>query len=363
MLDALRKQITLATVSGIPVRADARWLIVILLISAVIAGGIVSLVGSWTAGFLLGLSATLVFFTSIFMHEFAHAAVARLEGLRVVEIVLHPFGGLTRFAHEPETPRAEFLIAIAGPAASFLLSLVFVITAAVTSSAGADILAILLFTLAIGNFLIAVFNMFPGYPLDGGRVLRAYLWRSGKDLDEATILTGRSGQAIAVVMVVFGLYVAVVRRDFFTGFWAMLVGVFLFDAAAGIIREIRSQQHLYVEDSMRLTVTVDPVQTIHQFVEEILPMHRQHLFAIGREKRLHGLLLLSDIKSISRENWYTVTVSSVMRPVSEGLFVETGTTLAEAREICRQNGLGSVAVLDNEGRLVGVFHGVSIKQG
>lgn len=361
MLGGLRRQFTLMTISGIPVRADIRWLAVILLISAVIAAGIVSLVGSWPAGFALGLSATLVFFVSIFTHEFAHAATARLEGLRVVEIVLHPFGGLTRFAHEPETPRAEFLIAIAGPAASFLLALLFVLAAAAASSVGTDILAILLFTLAIGNFLIAVFNILPGYPLDGGRVLRAYLWRSGKDLDEATVLTGRSGQVIAMVLVVFGLYVAVVRRDFFTGFWAMMVGIFLFDAAAGIIREVRAQRHLFVEDSMRLAVTVDPARTIREFVEEILPMHRQHLFTIGRERRLHGLLLLSDIKSIGREKWHSMTLASVMRPVSDELFVETGTSFSEAREICRHNGLGSVAVLDADGLLVGVFHGVAAR--
>jgi CBS domain-containing protein len=203
--------------------------------------------------------------------------------------------------------------------------------------------------------------MFPGYPLDGGRVLRAYLWRSGKDLDEATMLTGRSGQAIAVVLVIFGLYVAVVRRDFFTGFWAMLVGVFLFDAAAGIIREVRSHQHRYVEDAMMLAITVDPASTIHEFVEQILPMHRQNLFAIARERRLHGLLLLSDLKRIGSEKWHKVTIASVMRPVSDEFFVETGTTFSDAREICRQNGLGSVAVLDAEGRLVGVFHGTAAR--
>ncbi len=357
MLEAIRRQFTLVTVAGIPVRADARWLAVILLISSVIAGGIVSSVGSWPAGFGLGLSATLVFFVSIFIHEYAHAAVARMEGLRVMEIVLHPFGGLTRFAHEPETPRAEFLIAIAGPAASFLLALLFLLAAAAANSAGTDILALLLFTLAIGNFLIAVFNLFPGYPLDGGRVLRAYLWRSGKNLDEATILTGRCGQAIAVVMAAFGLYVVLIRSDLFTGFWAILVGVFLFDSAAGIIREVRAMERHLVDDVMRLPIYVDPEKTVRELVEEILPMHRQHVFLVGRGGRLLGLLLLEDLKDVKRAEWYSVTVASMMRPVSEELFVEIGSSISEAREVCRLNGVGSVAVIDAGGRPVGLFHG------
>ena len=122
------------------------------------------------------LAVTSLFFVSIFLHEFAHAVAAKMEKLEVVEIVLHPFGGLTRFRHEPETPRAEFRIAVAGPAAaaSFIIAVVFVLLMAAANAAGLDILAILLFLLGLLNFLIAVFNMLPGYPLDGGRVLRFF---------------------------------------------------------------------------------------------------------------------------------------------------------------------------------------------
>src|SRR6185436_445653 len=102
------------------------------------------------------------------------------------------------------------------------------------------------------------FNLFPGYPLDGGRLLRAYLWRSGKDLTEATILTGRCGQIIGAVMIAFGLIIAILRMDFFTGFWTILVGLFLYDAAKGIIKEMRSVDHVRVEDIMQLPIPVSP---------------------------------------------------------------------------------------------------------
>src|SRR6188508_1461337 len=121
--DYFKQQAILAHVSGIPVRADYRWFFVVGLMSAVTAASVNPLVANIAGSVVLGLATTLVFFVSIFLHEFAHAIAARWEHLEVVEIVLHPFGGLTRFAHPPETPRAEFRIAIAGPAASFLLTL------------------------------------------------------------------------------------------------------------------------------------------------------------------------------------------------------------------------------------------------
>ena len=227
-LDIFKRQVVLMHVSGIPVRADYRWFFVVLLMSVITAASINSLVENYAGSFVLGLAVTFLFFVSIFLHEFAHAVIAKMEKLEVVEIVLHPFGGLTRFRHEPETPRAEFRIAVAGPAASFIIAVVFVLLMAAANSAGVDILASLLFLLALLNFLIAVFNMFPGYPLDGGRVLRAYLWRNGKDLNEATILTGRCGQVIGVGLMVLGIFIVIARAEFFTGFWAILVGLFLF---------------------------------------------------------------------------------------------------------------------------------------
>lgn len=359
VFEGIKRQFVLAHVGGIPVRADARWLFVIVLMTAIIAASLDPFVQNQIGSAVLALVTTLVFFLSIFLHEYAHAAVAKMEGLHVIEIVLHPFGGLTRFRHEPETPRAEFRIAIAGPAASFVLAVFFALLATVASSMETNILVILAATLAIGNFLLAVFNLFPGYPLDGGRVLRAYLWRSGKDLSEATILTGRCGQVIAAVMMVFGLFVAIIRGDFFTGFWAMLVGIFLWDSASGIISDVRRQEHTPVEAVMMLPITVRAEATIHDFVDKTLPMHRQGTFAVSRDHRLLGVLLLEDMKPIQRDKWRSVTVGNVMRPVESSHFVTIGTSLSHAREIANANGIGSVYVIDQKGNLVGVVRGVS----
>jgi Zn-dependent protease len=351
--DHFKRQAVLAHVSGIPVRADYRWFFVVGLMSAITAASVNPLVENIAGSVVLGLATTVVFFASIFLHEFAHAIAARWEKLDVVEIVLHPFGGLTRFRHPPETPRAEFRIAIAGPAASFLLTLFFLGLMAAANAGGLDILAILLFLLALSNFLLAVFNLFPGYPLDGGRVLRAYLWRNGKDLTEATVLTGRCGQIIAVGLIALGILFILIYGEFFTGFWAVLAGLFLYDSAKSILREIEVSRAVHVDDVMQLPISVDPEATIQTFVDHILPMNRHTVFPVAKDKQLFGMLVLEDLKSVERSKWNKTLVRDAMRPVTTEHFVETGTGIRDALTLASTNGCGAVGVIDAAGLLVG----------
>ena len=352
----LKQQVKLGTVSQIPVRADRRWVFVLVLLAAVTAASLDPLVQSLPFSMALGAVATLLFFISIFIHEYAHAIVARAENLHVVEIVLHPFGGLTRFAHPPETARAEFRVAIAGPAASFVITLVFLSFFALSSYAGTDILSLLLFLLALANFMIAVFNLFPGYPLDGGRVLRAYLWKQGRDLDEATVLTGRCGQFIGGGLIVLGLFFALFRGEYFTGFWAILAGLFLLDSATSIIREVEAGRHVLVEDVMALPMPLSPDATLQYFIDEHLPLHRRTAFAVADGSRFLGMLVLEDLKSIDRGRWRAIRVREAMRPVSTEHFVSTGTPISDARALLERNQTGIIAVLDGTSRLVGLLH-------
>ena len=356
--ELFKRQMVLGHVSGIPVRADVRWFLVLFLMTGVTAVSIQPLVKNMVGSVILGFVTTIVFFVSIFLHEFAHAVAARFENLRVIEIVLHPFGGLTRFAHEPRTPRAEFRIAIAGPAASFMLAVLFALLMTAANSAGMDILWTLLFLLALANFLLAVFNLFPGYPLDGGRVLRAYLWRNGKDLNEATILTGRCGQVIAVGLIVLGAFFVIARGQFFTGFWAMLTGFFLFDSARTIIGDVRSLEKRLVGDVMTLPVVIAPEAFIQHVIDNVLPMNRQAAFPVANQRQLYGILLLEDLKEVPKDDWRKVAVRDVMRPIAADHFVEAGTSLVEARELMRTNGVGSLGVIDEAGNLIGFMTGV-----
>jgi Zn-dependent protease/CBS domain-containing protein len=353
-LEFFKRQFVLTHVSGIPVRADYRWFFVIALMSLITAV-ILSpkYIESFPTALVFSLLMSIVLFVSIFFHELAHAFAARMEGVDVLEIVLHPFGGLARLKHEPETPRAEFRIAIAGPAASFALAVAFAVLMALANAVELKVLGLLLFWLAVLNFTLAVFNLFPGYPLDGGRVLRAYLWRRGKDLNEATIMTGRSGQLIGVGLLVFGVLVAVVQRDFFNGFWSILTGLFLFDAAKGIIREMREFEQISVEEAMQLPVTIEPESDVQNFVDTVLPLHRRSIFLVAKNKQFYGFLLLEDLKKLAREDWRAKKIRDVMRPVTPDHFVEASALLTEAKILMRENGIGALGVIDGRGDLVG----------
>lgn len=362
MLLFLKRQITLATVSGIPVRVDYRWVLVLVLMTTITAVSIYPLMQNEIGSILLGFAATLLLFLSIFIHEYSHAVVAKMEGLKVVEIVLHPFGGLARFKHPPETARAEFRIAIAGPVASFALSLLFVGFIGISSYLETDILTLVLFLLALTNFLIAIFNLFPGYPLDGGRVLRAYLWKQGKDLNEATVLTGRCGQVISIGLIVLGLVFVLARGEFFTGFWAVLVGFFLLDSASSIIKEVNAEENVLIETQMMLPTPIAPDLSVQRFIDEVLPMHRRTAFPVVDDGRLVGMLVLEDIKAVQTAEWRSTVIRNVMRRVVHNHFVHAENSVADARLLMESNGIGAVAVVADDGRLVGIIYSGSLRK-
>lgn len=353
-LEIVKRQFVLAHVSGIPVRIDLRWLFVFALLSWLTATNLnPRYVDNFGSALILGAITSAVLFLSILLHEVAHSLVARLERIEVVEIVLHPFGGLSRFRREPDTPRAELRIAIAGPAASFILALFFALLMAGASAAGNETITLLLFFLVLWNFMIAVFNMFPGYPLDGGRVLRAYLWHRGTDINDATVIAGRLGKGIAVVLIVFGILAALFRGGLFTGLWTVLVGVFLYDAARTIIRQVRQFDDMIVEEAMELAVTVAPEMSLMRFVDTVLPIHRRTIFPVSRDRQFYGVLLLEDLKERSRETWHQTRVQDAMRPVVPEFFIETTALLTDAKILMRQNGINALAVVDDNGLLVG----------
>lgn len=353
ILEFFRRQVQIARIFGIPVRIDYRWFIVLILMSWLTAMYIPSsMVEDIFAKLILGFIATLIFFVSILIHELGHCIIARMEGVEVRDIVLHPFGGLARFYRAPDTPRAEFRIAIAGPATSFLLAIIFLGLTGISNSLMLNALTPLFFLLFFWNLLLAVFNLFPGYPLDGGRVLRAFLWKRGKDLNEATILTGRAGQVIAGALMVVGAIITIGRSDI-TGLWTVLIGFFLYDAAKGIIQETNEAEKVLVIEVMSLPFPVSPDDNVLNFIDNILPVKRLSTFLVAKDKHLYGVLILEDLKILEREKWHKTKIQEVMRPITPDYFVETDTLLTDARDLMRHNGVGALGVIDEKGNLVG----------
>src|SRR5947207_13617489 len=321
-----KRQILIARVYGIPVRIDYRWFIVFAMSVALIAANVrkypmqlgtlrIPPTGDFV-GWALGIVTTLALFVSVFGHELSHALVGRTEGIEIEEIVLHPFGGLARLKTQPENPKAEFRIAVAGPAASFLFSLVAFGGMVLTSTLHFDFGTAFFFFIGAGNLLLAVFNLFPGYPLDGGRVLRAIIWKRSGNMREATRIPGFCGQLMSLVLIAFGIYMAVAPtfRAYFMGLWSVLVGVFLLAAATSVVRSTRDS--VTVAQAMSPPVPVEPDLPITRFVDEVLPLHRHITFPVARNRRLLGILSLEDLKKIPREGWRSLRAREVMRPVN-----------------------------------------------
>jgi CBS domain-containing protein len=229
-------------------------------------------------------------------------------------------------------------------------------------TSGIGVVAALLWLLGFGNILIAIFNLFPGYPLDGGRVLRAFLWKQGYDLNEATRFTGRCGQLIALALVAFGIFVALWRGDLFTGLWTVLVGLFLLDSAIGIVGHTLKIEKVTVAEVMTPPVSIKPETTVSQFVDHTLQLHRYTAFPVALDKRLYGILMLEDLKKLPRSNWHKTFIRDVMRPITEDLFVSPAVRLNDARELMKENGAGALAVVDERGFLIGFLQPGKIRK-
>ncbi len=304
-----KSRMTVARVYGIPVRIDYRWFVVVGLSVWLISSNLQSYVIQLSSfslppltpatAWILGVVTTAGLFLSVFGHELAHALMARAEGIEIEEIVLHPFGGLARMRSEPENPRAEFRIAVAGPAASFLFALLALAGAKVAALGGYAATIVVFFFLAWGNLLLAVFNLLPGYPLDGGRVLRAILWRKNGNITQATRMAGICGLLVAATVILFGIYIMIApnwrpAQPYFMGAWSILVGLFLLDTAARIVKGAHSARPVTVADAMSPAVAIAPELTITQLIDDFLPLHRQTSFPVALNHQLFGILALED---------------------------------------------------------------------
>src|SRR6267378_2816653 len=367
-----KRQILIARVYGIPVHIDYRWFIVFALSVALIASNVrkhpmqlfsytLPATGELTA-WVLGIATTLGLFLSVFGHELSHALMGRTEGIEIEEIVLHPFGGLARLSKQPESPGAEFRIAVAGPAASFIFGLIAFGAMTLTAIFRFNFGTAFFFFVGAGNLSLAVFNLFPGYPLDGGRVLRAIIWKRSGSIRDATRIAGFCGQLMSLVLIAFGLYMALAPtfRAYFMGLWSVLVGVFLLGAATSVVRSVREPST--VGDVMSPAVVVEPDLLISRFVDEILPLNRYSSFPVAQGKSLLGILTLEDLKKLPREQWRNRRVRDAMRPVNSSMFVKASADMDAANEMIQSNGVGALAVIAESGELVGFLRRGRVKR-
>jgi Zn-dependent protease/CBS domain-containing protein len=345
-------------VLGIPIRLDWSWIPMIPVYSWAIAA--VYLPGAApdrpvAEYWIWGVITTFLLVVSVVAHELAHAVVARVEGLEIHDITVHFFGGMARMSGEPSTPSAELKIAVVGPGASFALGIVFLLLDTVLIY-GTPYLAAgrVLRHLGLLNIFLATFNLLPGFPLDGGRVLRAVLWRRRGDAASALRTARSAGRSIAISLLGVGLYVFWLT-DRLTGVLAMSMGAVLMLALGTSERTApgRARANTIADLMRRPPVTVTPTMTVHELVNDVLPTHKQTAFLVTSAGRLHGVVALESLRDLPRDAWRRTSVADVMHPVDETVFVDVGAPLDEAWHRLLTNGLGHAAVLDADGLVVG----------
>ena len=356
----LGKRIVLFEILGFKVQVDASWLFLALLVTWSLA---MSLFPAWYAGLSIAAYWWMAVFSmlglvfSLIFHELAHSLVARRFGLQIRGITMFIFGGVAEMEEEPGSPRAEFLMAVAGPIASAFLALAFLVLVAMGSALGvADPVLGVLDYLSFVNGLIAVFNLLPGFPLDGGRMLRAALWHFKGSLREATRIASRWGQGLGVALMALG-GLNVLTGNFVGGMWWFLIGLFLHGAARASFTQLLTRQAFEGETVRRFMtknpITVPPDLTLDGFVEAYLYRSHHDLYPVTDAGRLIGGMSVRQLKGVPQEDWHLLRVAEVLEPSTPQNTVSADTDAVRAMALMQQNTLSRLMVVDGD-RLVGI---------
>ncbi len=354
------KSVQLFTLFGFKVKVDFSWTFLALLIAWSLAqgyfpgiyGGLPPATYWW-----MGIAGTIGLFFSIVFHEMAHSVVARQYGLPIRGITLFLFGGVAEMEEEPRSAKSEFLMAIAGPIASVILAGLFYGMSALLLRLGQTEAVIGVFRyLGFLNALLAGFNLVPAFPLDGGRVLRAFLWHWFGDMSRATKIAARSGSLFGLVLIGYGVITAA-SGGLTVGIWYALIGLFLRGAADSSYRRVIMKQALAGEPISRFMtpnpITVSPDITLRQFVDECVYRYYHEMFPVVEAGHLRGCLTINRLKSIDHEHWDRTRVGDVMLGCRDETVIEAEedamVALSRMQKYAR-----SRMMVTRQGELVGV---------
>ena len=357
----MRTLLTLGKIVGIPIRVHSSWFLVLTLVTWSLAGGYFpqeypgwATVTYW----LVGLITAILFFASVLFHELGHSMVALCQGVPVRSITLFIFGGVAQIGGEPPTAGAELRIALAGPLTSLGLAGIFGLLklGIVSNSALAAVVAYL----GRINLMLALFNLTPGFPLDGGRVLRAVLWGLGRSFRQATRWASAIGQGVAFMFILFGMWQMFLGGflNFLNGLWITFIGWFLNNAAESSYRRVLLRDRLVgvtAGDVMAQECpTVSGDLLLDRLVNDhILDTGRRYFF-VTQDGELKGLITLHNVKKMPRDRWNEVTVYQVMTSVDALFWARPDEDMWALLQRMGKADVNQVPVMD-DGRLVGMI--------
>ena len=309
---------------------------------------------------LMGMTATMLTFVSILIHELAHSWVSIKRGIKITTIRLFIFGGMAETASEPKDGRDEFLIAIAGPAASILTGVLFVF-AYISTMAYINPIPTIIQWVAVVNLALAFFNLAPGFPLDGGRILRAFLWDHFNDMARATRIVGRIGDALAIFLIVLGILQMIFSQNFLTGIWFVCIGFFTKQASGGAVHAVTmTTMH---ERTPRITVgqlmkknpvTVDWLITVNQFAEDYLCKYFFTEFPVVNRNELIGIVTIAEVMAVTEKLRDFKQIRNIMIPLEQVVGVRPEDDADSAFERMLETDAECVPVIE-EGRLSGII--------
>ena len=347
----MRSQIRLGKVFGIQIGLHYSWFLIALLIVLSLNAQFHSANAVWSTGLVLAMAVAtaVLFFISLLLHELAHSLVAQSRGIPVREITLFALGGVSQIEGESPNAKTEFQIAVVGPLTSLVIGLLCLAAALVFPGAVTTPSKAMLLWLGYINLGLAAFNLVPGFPLDGGRILRAILWWKMDDDQRASRLAAITGQLVG------GLFITLGIVQFFLGanvggLWIAFIGWFLLQAAGESRRQAglkRAFQDVRVADIMSHDcATVDGRQSIQDLVERLLKTGRR-CFIVMDDGHVAGLVTPHEIRQVERSRWPATLVDSVMRPLQGMRAVRPDAPLGSALEVMARENLNQLPVMSN----------------
>jgi Zn-dependent protease len=354
------KTINLIKVFGFQVKVDISWLIIALLVTWSLAVGFFPhyLEGLRPMDYwILAVVGALGLFFSIVFHEFWHSAVARKMGVSIRGITLFVFGGVAEMEEDPKTPKSEFWIAIAGPLASLFLALVFYLLMGLAGKMdlAPGITGVFMY-LALINLILAIFNLIPAFPMDGGRILRAILWHLKKDLPWATRTAANMGSIFGFVLMGLGL-LNIFTGNLVGGLWYFVIGMFIRFVAQNSYRQLMVRNALggeIVKNLMKKPVYVPGDISLREMVEDYVYKHHFKMFPVREGESLTGCVTTRQVGEIDKENWPDINVREITRKCSADNTAAPDEDVVRVMARMNKTGLSRMMVVEN-GELKGII--------
>lgn len=366
----MKAQIKLARVFGVELGLHYSWFIIAALIAFSLAAHFHQVDPSWGNGVIwaAAIVTAILFFVCLFAHELSHAAVAKMRGLPIHRITLFLLGGMAQIEKEASDPGTEFWMGIAGPIASAVIGFAFLAIAFATgwtphTSPDTPGVAILVW-LGYINVALAAFNMIPGFPLDGGRVLRAIIWWITKKADKATNIAVTVGQFVGLLFILYGI-LEFFQGQGFSGLWMAFIGWFLMQAAGASRMQMRTEHLLHglrVRDLMSKDCdSIDGSEPLQQFVDEHLLRTGRRCYVVMEHGKVAGLITPNEVRKIDRDLWPQTSIHAAMRSLDEIHSVPPDSPVMNAMEMMANEDVNQLPVM-SEGHLEGIISRAHILQ-